>query len=562
MLVLEYLDSVARRYQSEALVQRLQYARHGTDSQVAARTYQLLLEHARQQGNTRRYLDLKQQQQQPTMDPNNYSDNDNNPDDAWMSSADARNRHDLGVLQSRLTSAQAHLSKDAIRNAYLSLAEFYESRLGQLAEAASMLQQAKDYCTQRSHTHVVLLATLQVALSMRHLTMIRDCLQKLQYHAGRTTTTSTAATANSSTTGGTRGSSERESPPASDAPNSKTVSHPTHDEIAGKVAMASGLLALMTYDYSAAHHHFVQASRQATSSWPQVLCLEEVLLYAHVLTLVFGSPSDMLPLAQQVDDGEAAWAMTPTTRHVQECFLDFSSRHDHGTCWRTFQRHVVPNLQVDVYLGPHLLELQRRFRERSILYCWRPLCRVQLDTMVDELGASLVLLGGEDDDTTTTATAAGTTHHTAAAAQNTLQQLLVDLIRSGKMVDTRMNLLDGTLDRQVVADTLVQATRAKLAATSDQVIQDSYSMVVRLACLEQKLVIGAGGGSSNRYASTNKRANRAANLQADPIIMNSSDDEEGKYQEDDDDDDDHSDEGLDVPMVDVDADDMNPEDLY
>jgi hypothetical protein len=72
-------------------------------------------------------------------------------DTAWVHDAEMNNRTGRDILTSRLQAAQAHLNKEAIRAAYLAMAE-HDAMTGDLTEAFHSVLRAKDYCTSRQQT--------------------------------------------------------------------------------------------------------------------------------------------------------------------------------------------------------------------------------------------------------------------------------------------------------------------------------------------------------------------------------------------------------------------------
>lgn len=75
-------------------------------------------------------------------------------DHEFIVQTEVRNRQSRDMLTGRLNTAQAHLNKEAIRTAYLALAEADVLR-GDLTEAYHAALRAKDYCTNRAQTSQV-----------------------------------------------------------------------------------------------------------------------------------------------------------------------------------------------------------------------------------------------------------------------------------------------------------------------------------------------------------------------------------------------------------------------
>ena len=87
-------------------------------------------------------------------------------DQEFITVTEARNRQTRDALTGRLTTAQAHLNKEAIRTAYLALAEADVLR-GDIAEAYHAALRAKDYCTNRAQTMQVSFLVLELAICLQ-----------------------------------------------------------------------------------------------------------------------------------------------------------------------------------------------------------------------------------------------------------------------------------------------------------------------------------------------------------------------------------------------------------
>ena len=151
------LEAYIGRYptQSETRLQRLVFiyrkAIAENDSELAQQAKNLASEQIRATSNTKRYKELFVEQQQ---------------DAAWIAQVEQESMALQEALEGRLSAAQAHLNKEAIRMAYLAFCDFYRPR-GDLREAMRAALRSRDYCTNRNQTAHVCLLIMELAMDMR-----------------------------------------------------------------------------------------------------------------------------------------------------------------------------------------------------------------------------------------------------------------------------------------------------------------------------------------------------------------------------------------------------------
>jgi len=167
--------------------------------------------------------------------------------------------------------------------------------------------------------------------------------------------------------------------------------------------------------------------------------------------------------------------------------------------------------------------VQQAIRHTAIGQFWKPYTNCPVATMAEQLGAGLA----------------------GPNLQDTLLQLLHQTTTTPRVLplDTRFDWRTLTLVRcrpNVEADRLT-GTAQKLEHTSTRVLNDTYAMVVRLACLEHDLVVQDPSGGKRG------RAGRRAKGGGGGYEVESSDEDDG-----------------DAHMVDAVqfGDGVNPEDLY
>lgn len=459
-------------------------------------------------------------------------------DAAWVQEAESHNRHDRELLLVRLQSAQAHLNKEAVRAAFTGLSTFYW-QTGDLPEAFHAAVRAKDYCTSRPQTASNSLLILAVALHMRNYAAVQDYVPRLEHTVGilsNTTATATAVLA-----------------PADTAFSAAAVKN--------KVLTASALDRLAAGDYEAAAKKFqtvalsmpqdvtnttLDRSSCALDDWDTiVLAPDDVALYAVVLTLAAAVDDGDRRASLQLAEHPEALERMPILRDILTAFY---KRAAYGTSWQLLEDTVWPILQHDIYFQQqnltagqtHMQVLQEAIRYKAMGFYWKAYHNCPLNIMAEQLGTGIA--GSAEELHITVLKLLKNRRH----SKNTLMIFPMDTRMDCRGVPTLVRSLpDPAHDRW-------QATAQKLQTTSTRVLDETYSLVIRLACrdndsfadpLPQRPSAARSSGGSDWGATPPTRGFAQAEVQ--------SSDEETDFV------DTHQ-------MLGVDAvvDDMNPEDLY
>ena len=154
------LEAYIGRYpaQSETRLQRLFFiynkAHDSNDKELCSQAKTFAVEQIRSTGNIKRYKELLS-----SCPPDEQ-------DQEWILQMTRESQVALKTLLGRLSTAQAHLNKEAIRLAYLALCDFHRPR-GDLEEAMRVALRSREYCTTRSQTAHVCLLIMELAMDMR-----------------------------------------------------------------------------------------------------------------------------------------------------------------------------------------------------------------------------------------------------------------------------------------------------------------------------------------------------------------------------------------------------------
>lgn len=346
-------------------------------------------------------------------------------DQEFITLTEARNRQTRDALTGRLTTAQAHLNKESIRTAYLALAEADVLR-GDLTEAYHAALRAKDYCTNRAQTSQVSFLVLELAMQLGSFAQARDFTFKVQH----TLLPGGQATGSS--------------------------------DVADKLLVTSALERLAHGDYAEAASKFRQVCHHASTAtwqWETLIATEDIATYAAITSMATASRKELM---QWLDHPEALEFLSPP---LVDAMFQLAARANYAGAWKLLQQSQ-PLLELDIFLQPHLHALFQKIRQACILEYWIPYQRVQLPKMANDLNFSSL---------------------------PQLQHLIEDLLLSGALKDCRMDCRTHTLIRDSANTSSKTSsaadTQRQLQKLGQQVLDDCYSMVVRLACIENDLVV-------------------------------------------------------------------------
>ncbi len=346
-------------------------------------------------------------------------------DAQWVVLAEAANRDDRHILQSRLSTAQSHLHKEAIRTAYIALAQ-HDITTGDLKESLGSLLRATDYCISRAQTAQISLLILEVCLALKEYGHVREYVSKMEYTLNGNHATSS-------------------NPDASNGLYDVSI----------KLKIASGLERLAREEYNEAASILVPLTMNTSSAkmdWPGVASADDIALYASLLSVATQSRSAILELSEHPE----ALELVPAMKDL----LAQWSRANYVKCMQVFSSYggssnFIP--EGDLYLsGKKWESLSKKIREKCILEYLRPYQSVSLDSM-SQLFPSIT----------------------------NLEETLVDLMGRGLIpnakIDARVNVLYksppkpkvhlASMERRVLDDT--HAMMIRLACLEyDLVVQD------------------------------------------------------------------------------------------
>ena len=416
-----------------------------------------------------------------------------------------------------MSSAQSHLHKDAIRAAYVALAQ-HDAKVGQSRDALGLLLRANDYCTSHTQTAQISLLILELSLALGNHNQVKDLVQRTENTLDRASLPAPSAPASS--------------PSASaGASSSSSSSTDTIEQVQSKLKIASGLAKLASGDYLGAANTLTTLILNSPSSsweWSAVSSPEDICTYASLLALATQDRSDIQSLAEHPEALELVPAM-------REILRGFSRAHYSTVCSGLgagiISKTVVPT-ELELYLRSQAQTITAKIQEKCVLEYLKPYQCVKLDTMAQEFGMSHV------------------------------EDLLADMIGRGVLLDSRLDLREGILHKPMLSASSTDGATIRpppdLAPIERRVLDDTYAMLIRLACLEHGLCVtdggagGKGGGRRGRGARGAGGAPAGGGQLLDDFPASASEDEDSNEDED----------MMDIADGLVPNSDINPEDLY
>lgn len=505
----------------------------------------------------------------------------------WMNELEASNREKRHVLEGRLSTAQSRLHKDAIRAAYLALAEHdirtgrdmevmplhlataNKGEAGKLDESKHVQQnysfaningslfRAMDFSTSKLQTAQIGLLIIESALNAGNFVVVREYADRVE-----STMRSFRTSVNTSST------------------NTNNEGRAAQNVIV-KVQIAKGIERMVMNDYKTAANTLVSLVMEGYGDvssdysscekdtqvlhWPGVTCPEDIALYAGLLCLLTRDRARMMAL---IDDPEAL-ALAPAVKQLltyyTRCQYEPFMQSIHSTKIKTEKStseisSPLPLLPmgcaVDAYLTQERWDaLMNVIRENCIIDYLKPYERVELERL-----KHLFFPGSEKSH---------------ATESNTVDDGLNDVI------DTVLDLMDRNLlpsttrmdcrEKIIFQVSSLEHPSSAISSMEERILDDAHGMLVRLACIEHNLVANdpssRHGGRSRDRKGSDRGAQRQHKSQGENVGM--------MMLDSDDDDDDEEEVGVcfealagnhqevdgDQHMVDAPSD-MNPEDLY
>ena len=366
-------------------------------------------------------------------------------DHEFITQSEARNRSTRDMLAGRLNTAQAHLNKDAIRAAYLALAQA-EVLCGDLTAGFHAALRAKDYCTNRAQTSQVSFLVLELAIHLQNYAQVKDFSFKVQHTL---LPVSGAGASSAAVTAQPRDQHSHGQP---------SNTHQQQHIIADKLLVASALERLAYGDYREAASKFrLVCSNRNSWEWGTLIAPEDIATYAAVTSMATASRQVLIDWMEQP---EALEFLAPA---LKDAMFQLATRANYAAAWKRLRQWKF-QLEMDVFLSPHVHNLFIEIRESCILDYWVPYDKVHISQMALDLDIP----------------------------EGELVPLVEHLLCRGVIKNCRVDCRSMCLLRDKYntnEKTSARETRRKLIRLGQQVMDDAKAMIIRLACVEQDLAV-------------------------------------------------------------------------
>ena len=341
----------------------------------------------------------------------------------------------LETLEARLGTAQSRLAKEAIRTAYLALAEHHRLR-GELRESLRKVIRSREYCTTIRQSGQVCLLVIELGIDCGNYAQVRDYVAKAEH--------------------------------------TPDLLH-ADPLLAAKVRVASGLVYLHDGRYAEAARKFASVPPELTHQFSTVVSAEDIALYGSLLGLASFDRSELRSLILDAPAFKARLELVPPLRDALRHYL----LAEYGPALSTIRGLMDgPDsgsdglLRLDLHLRPHLDALYGLIRDRCVVQYFSPYSKVSIATMGEGFGLPV-------------------------AEMEAILAHLIKCGKIGDGPGTvRINSLNKTVARESAGRTRSKgraATRHRVSRLGANFLSETEGLLLRLSCLKNDIVVGDRG---------------------------------------------------------------------
>ena len=361
-------------------------------------------------------------------------------DEEWALQTTHNQQIQLETLESRLSTARAHLNKEAIRTAFLALSDFY-LKTGRWKQAMKYLNDARDYCTGNARFISLCLDIATIAICSDDWRTVEIYIKK----AENTITTGMAAGASSST-GMISGSGAGASTGATNSPN------PDGSMTLAKIHCIAALGHMKAGQYAQAALKFASISPDLTNQFHSVILPEDIALYGSLLGL---ASLDRYTLRTMIIESNVFAQRLELLPKMRDS-LRFFERADYGQGLRLLHS-MEAEMRLDIHLSPHVDTLFTKIKERCMVFYFYPYSKVSLKSMGESFFMTV-----ED-----------------------VEEAVEKLILEGRIQGARINAKEGTLLREGSAAEKGGKLLRRVKKMGDRFMSDADSMILSKSKLYQ-----------------------------------------------------------------------------
>lgn len=435
-------------------------------------------------------------------------------DEEWIYQTEHNQQIQLETLESRLSSAQAHLNKDAIRTAFFSLSNYYR-KSGQLKQAMKYLVHARDYCS--SSIASLCLDICILGIDMGDWRMVDVYSKKAESVVS--TSVNNTSTGNDDALNMRSSSVEMTGGVGTSSSYGTSFSHNTIT--LAKIQCINALAHLHAGQYDQAALKFASISPELGSNnttsmndtstnmghtkasnvchFHNVIVPEDIALYGSVLALASLDRKTLRSSILESSLFQQRLELIPKMRDA----LRFIDRADYSQGLKLLFS-MEKEMRLDIHLSSHVDTLFAKVKERCMVLYFYPYSCISLKEIKESFCMDSV---------------------------DEVEEVVEKLILEGKIIGARMNAKDGTLKRDSSNDEKRDKLLWKVKQMGDRFVGDVESMMLRLSCLEQDLVVQSDNAPrwKNRSKSKGNTGSSSGNAMGngnEPIL------DEGSSEED------------------------------
>jgi len=373
------------------------------------------------------------------------------------------------TLEANLSTSQSLLSKEAIRQAYLNLADHCILTC-KFPEALNHLRRAKEYTSNWHQSQEITLLMAEVGINSCNFTTVRNLYDP---HMESTTSGGSGSSGGGGGNGGDK-SKKQHSSSLGGKGNSSGVFN-------SKLNAARGLAYLSEGLFTEAARSFLSITSELTNGFNTVLSARDIAVYGGLMALLTLDRSEVAnTLVEKNTSFRDRLDKVPLLRDAIRAYV----QADYGNCLSLVDQ-IRGEWEMDMYLKPHAKNLWKRVRGKCLVQYFEPYISVSLQSIMESFAFESI---------------------------EEAEETVVELIESKDIVGAKIHGVDRTLTKYTVEDVEKRKRRMmmrKLGRMGDGLLDEVEGMILRMACVENGLIVGKkarGGKSKSRRRDFNHLA--------------------------------------------------------
>jgi len=264
------------------------------------------------------------------------------PDMGWIESTEKRALAQQERLEMELNGFKTNFNKEAIKNGYNELGEFFYNR-GDLNAALKAFTRTRDYSTTSKHIIQFCLNVIKVAIEMGNYAHVQNHVTKAEQ--------------------------------TPDLTDKLTIA---------KLKICAGLSSLENRKYKVAAKKILETTIDLNNNYNEVIAPQDVAYYGALCSL---ATFDRADLKKKVIDNITFRSFLELTPELRELINDFyASRY--ASCLAALDK-LKPRLLLDIHLHQHVESLYQKIRSKALIQYFSPFMSVDLNTMAASFNTSV-----------------------------------------------------------------------------------------------------------------------------------------------------------------------------